>query len=218
MNAPGLSVELRNLLGRSQEFLDAIMDPFEDLPLPGPNRISAAYGACGVAFSHAAAIQLLMFHVNNTAAMGVVRLQFEALVRANWIGFAASEGWVDELMRERKHGEREVDFPPIDHLLDQVAKNLKSNVATHLATLKSDAWDAMNSYTHGGQRQLAAYLGDGYDPAMLTEVLKTSNGLAWMTAKTVFGMVGNAEIGKALVNVYNNHVDCLHGAERIEGV
>ncbi len=58
---------------------------------------------CSVAFEHAESTKILIASGNFTSATGLVRLQFEALVRAMWLLYAASDASVSKLMCELTH-------------------------------------------------------------------------------------------------------------------
>lgn len=45
---------------------------------------------CSVSFEHAESAKILLASGNFTSALGLVRLQYEALVRALWLRYAAS--------------------------------------------------------------------------------------------------------------------------------
>jgi len=46
---------------------------------------------CSVAFEHAESVKVLIASGNFTSALGLVRLQYEALVRAMWLLYSASD-------------------------------------------------------------------------------------------------------------------------------
>lgn len=63
---------------------------------PGPrSRISRLI--CGIVFEHAESVKILITAGNFTSAAGLMRLQYEAVVRALWAFYAATDGFVDKL-------------------------------------------------------------------------------------------------------------------------
>ena len=52
---------------------------------------------CSIAFEHAESAKILISAGNLTSATGLVRLQYEALVRAMWLLYAASDTAVSKL-------------------------------------------------------------------------------------------------------------------------
>lgn len=55
---------------------------------------------CSIAFVHAESAKMLISGGNLTSATGLVRLQYEALVRAMWLLYAASDTAVSKLTSE----------------------------------------------------------------------------------------------------------------------
>jgi hypothetical protein len=55
---------------------------------------------CSIAFEHAESIKMLIATGNFTSAIALARLQYEALVRAMWLIYAASDQAVSKLMCE----------------------------------------------------------------------------------------------------------------------
>jgi hypothetical protein len=66
-----------------------------------------------VAFEHAESAKILLTSGNFTSALGLVRLQYEAFVRAMWLFFAASDLEVSKLLSELTHdsSKRAQNFP-----------------------------------------------------------------------------------------------------------
>jgi len=72
-----------SLVQRSQAFHNAILDALgERVPVNDRSRITLALR--GIAFSHGHGVAAMLVG-NPTSAMALVRLNYEALVRANWV-------------------------------------------------------------------------------------------------------------------------------------
>jgi hypothetical protein len=198
----------RELIERSTVFLDALTGALEGTPIPDTDRAHIAQALCGIAVSHGHALHLLLLHENPTSALALVRLNYEALVRANWVWFGADDAWVARFAGPVMEN-AEPAFPRMDPMLHALTPIAACVLAQTLVELKARAWDAMNSYTHGGQRQIARYQG-AYDEDMLEEVVRTVNALLWYAARTVFHITENVEAGQRILVVYDNFQDCLH--------
>ena len=74
-------------------FLD--LKPSDDSP-----RLTACRILCSVALEHAESAKILIVSGNFTSAVGLLRLQYEALVRAVWLLYAASDSAVGKLAAE----------------------------------------------------------------------------------------------------------------------
>lgn len=93
-------IDIADLLHRSDE-LSNEMAVFLALP-PYDNsakRISSRT-LCGVSFEHAESVRVLISAGNFTSSLGVLRMQYEALVKAVWACYAASDSMISRLQSE----------------------------------------------------------------------------------------------------------------------
>jgi hypothetical protein len=91
------------LLSRSAK-LEAVLAEYLELkPYDGSTRLMVSRVLCGVAFEHAESAKILIASGNFTSAIGLLRLQYEALVRATWLLYAATDAAVAKLAAELTH-------------------------------------------------------------------------------------------------------------------
>jgi len=69
-------------------------------PYDNSARLSACRVLCSVAFEHAESAKMLIVAGNFTSAAGLLRLQYEALARAIWLLYAASDVAVEKISAE----------------------------------------------------------------------------------------------------------------------
>ena len=91
---------INRLLARSVELESKIMEFFALSPFDDSERVMASRVMCSIAFEHAESAKVLISTGNLTSATGLVRLQYEALVRAMWLCYAASDIAVSKLASE----------------------------------------------------------------------------------------------------------------------
>ncbi|WP_424460766.1 DUF6988 family protein [Ottowia sp.] len=111
------TLSLARLLERSSEFEEALLAEFPKggLFLAGQeqrNEIAAA--AALIAIEHAGALRVAAEIGAFNSAAGLLRLQFEAVLRAAWLLFAAAPGQVEKLTCKPKHqgtGDRDARSP-----------------------------------------------------------------------------------------------------------
>lgn len=60
-------------------------------PYENSDRVRTSKIMCSVAFEHAESLKLLLASGNFTSAVGLLRLQFEAFVRATWLFYVAPD-------------------------------------------------------------------------------------------------------------------------------
>jgi hypothetical protein len=104
---------------------------------------------------HHRAIIFLMRSQLYGSAMALVRLVFEAMIRAHWVaaGTCASDAQVDQIAENDNF-----TFPKMHSMAEAVDVAYSDPNGERIAffsQIKKDAWTAMNSYTHSGLLQLA---------------------------------------------------------------
>ena len=102
---------------------------------------------------HHQALILLMRNGLYGSALAIVRLMFEAMIRAHWVAKCASNSQVDKIAENDNF-----PFPNMTDLtkaVDQAFSDPKEKLLTFFQQAKEDAWEATNSYTHSGLLQLA---------------------------------------------------------------
>lgn len=201
------------LLMQSQAFHSSLIGVFEQHPMPPSRRAHVAYGLCSVAFAHSHAVFTLIVHKNNSSAFAILRVLYECLLRGNWVLRAASEDWIDAMFESKPSPDSQTlgfPFPSVDEMLVDIGAQPASGVVRDLAALKTPAgWNAMNSYTHGGQYQIGRYLGT-YDSSAADALIRNVNALAWMTAKTMVEVLQDPELCVRLLPVHHQFIDCFH--------
>lgn len=105
---------LDQMLTRSDALMERLTELLDDADFDGSPRGEAALGMCVVAMEHATALRALMALGLPTSAVSLMRLQFEALTRAMWLIYAASDTAIEKLSA------------PLTLETEQAAKNLPS--------------------------------------------------------------------------------------------
>lgn len=105
---------LDQMLTRSDTLMERLTELLDDAEFDGSPRGEAALGMCVVAMEHATALRALMALGLPTSAVSLMRLQFEALTRAMWLIYAASDAAIEKLSA------------PLTIETEQAAKNLPS--------------------------------------------------------------------------------------------
>jgi hypothetical protein len=106
-----------------------------------------------LSLDHHQAILLLMKSQLYGSALALVRLVFEAMIRAHWVAQCASENQINEAAEND-----DFKFPKMDDMVtavDQAYSDPNDKPSNFFRQAKKDAWKATNSYTHSGLRQLA---------------------------------------------------------------
>ena len=205
---------LEQMLQRSGALHDRLNELLDDAEFDGSPRSEAALGMCLVAMEHATALQALMALGMPTSAVSLMRLQFEALTRAMWLIYAASDAAIGKLSAPLTLDAEQAakNLPTAKEMIDQIGKRVGQGVpaAAHqmLAHFKDVSWNAMNSFVHGGIHPLRRSA-DGFPVHLALQVLRNSNGLSTMTGMTMAVLTGDEAIAKPMSKIQPAFADCL---------
>ncbi len=113
---------INSLLSRSAELESKLLEFLVLAPFDDSERIMASRVMCSIAFEHAESAKMLISAGNLTSATGLVRLQYEALVRAMWLLYAASDTAVSKLTSEltQETADRANRLPMLSEMLEKL--------------------------------------------------------------------------------------------------
>lgn len=160
------------------ERLGAFLLP-SDLQGPEKGRCSAIL--CAVAFEHAECLKMLLAGGNFTSAIGLLRLQYEAFVRAMWVFHTAPDRFVGKMMSDLtvESAQAANKLPMLSEMLEALEGKVPKVVMDQLREFKEYSWMPLNSFVHGGIHVIERQ-GKGYPPELLLQLLKISNGVSVM--------------------------------------
>lgn len=205
---------LDRLLDRSDELHQAILDILADAPMEASARSEASAGMCSLAFEHAEAIRLLMGSGCATSAISLVRLQFEAVTRAMWLLYAATNEQAHSLIQELngQSARAEKNLPTVSPMIDEIGRVVGSRApqAAHemLVRFKEVSLKALNSYIHAGIHALNRHV-DGVPNKLAIQIQKNSNALLTMSAMTLAILTADPVITKKIGRLQLTFTDCL---------
>lgn len=205
------------LLDRSDTFHNAlriVLQGEAERAIPPSARNNAAFSYGHIALEHGSAFQHLLSVDNPTSALALVRLQYEAVLRGSWVFYAAPDKWIDSFGSQPGSNSRKepAEFPKVYKMLEELAVSPAERVlAQSLSALKERAWDALNSYTHGGLRLMVRSL-DGFEPELLDWMLRTTNSLSYIAAQLLAHVANEPVRSNQLLATRNTMSDCMHQA------
>ena len=89
--------DIAELLHESDALATELSAFLELPPYDNSPRIISSRALCGVSFEHSESVRVLIRTGNFTSSLGVLRMQYEALVKAIWALYAASENSIFKL-------------------------------------------------------------------------------------------------------------------------
>ena len=202
------------MLHRSNALHERLDELLGDAEFDGSPRGKAALGMCLIAMEHAAAIQTLMALQLPTSAIGLMRLQFEAITRAMWLLYAANDAAIDKLLAPLTLQSEQAarHLPGASEMIEQIGKRVGQDAppAAHqmLSHFKDVTWHALNSFVHGGIHPLRRSA-DGFPVDLALQVLRSSNSLTTMTGMTMAVLTGDEAVAKPVRKIQPAFADCL---------
>lgn len=208
--------DLEGMLERAHGLYDRIHEILDDGPFHDSPRSQVTLGMCMVALEHAAGLQALMALALPTAAVSLMRHQFEALTRSKWVFYAAPDSAIDKLTAPLTiESERAAKNLPgakdmIDALCSSVSRpnGVPASAYQMLAHFKDVTWPAMNSFVHGGLHPLRRTT-EGFPLGLATQILRNSNGLATMTGMMLSVLTGDQIKANVMSRIQWDFADCL---------
>jgi len=205
-------------LQRSQALDDAAMAILNDpvyRPHDNTNRITTSVAAASVALEHAQAVRVLIAERLPTAALSLMRLQHEALTRAVWSMYAATESELEKLAAPlSKEAEAAASGLPMLALMfkaiEKAAQGNPSAAGAYqgLLDFKTHNASALNSLVHGGIHALQRHA-HGFPLPLVIQALRNCNGLLVMTAMMLAILAGNPATAKRIGTLQTEFADCL---------
>jgi hypothetical protein len=176
------------------------------------NRLS--YLACLISLEHARATRTLLSSGLYPSGLVVLRAQFEALVRAVWIFYAASDMQVDKLgatlTLDTEQGAK--GLPQIADMLAALATKAPRPPYEALTRFKETSWKALNSFAHAGIHPLQRRE-RGYSAKIIEDCVKNSNGLAVIAAMQAAILTGRQQLVGEVGRFQMIYCKCLPSVE-----
>lgn len=176
---------------------------------PPDRRAFLAIRLAGVSLEHWGAQRLLLRAGLDVSGFAMVRLQFEAVIRAVWILECAKDDWLERFSAPVPDGQLEepVLGPPVEAMLSTISKKAPV-IAEMLKQLKDGAWEPMHSYVHGGARPIVQSL-IGTTHYQVSAVLRNANGLGLIAINVLTRALRNPSLNGFVAHLQREYSECL---------
>lgn len=204
------TTNLNTLLARSVEVESALTQFFALPPCYPSERLLLTRALCGIVFEHAESVKVLTSLGNFTSAAGLVRLQYETLVRALWIFYTASDEAVGSLRSELtpENAKKADKLPMLSEMLKHLEGKCPKILTDQLLEFKEYSWKPLSSYVHGGLHAIHRHT-KGYPLELLIQTVKTSNGVLFMSGTLMAILSGDLRQQSIIEKFYNDYADCM---------
>ena len=173
-------------LERAGSYVEELRLSVDGLSLPSSNRMRAAGSCFAIALDHHHAIVLLIQEKLFASSFALLRIEFEAYIRGEWLSQCASDPIVDSFLRGKEP-------PKVDCLLAEL-EMLESFNEKRLSQIKQQTWKSMCAYTHTGGLHVQRWNTEDGIEANYTrdEVLNVLKFAKIIASCTVIGFAGLA--------------------------
>ena len=201
---------INSLLSRSAELESKLLDFLALAPFDKSERFMASRVMCSIAFEHAESAKMLISAGNLTSATGLVRLQYEALVRAMWLLYAASDTAVSKLTSEltQETADRANRLPMLSEMLEKLQGKAPQEPVDMLLEFKEYSWKPLSSFIHGGIHAIHRH-SKGYPRPLLEQMVRISNGVSVIVGMLLVILHGGGEQRGKLPKIQRDFADCL---------
>ena len=201
------------LLERSEAFEEAIADCFPAgrfvLALANQQHELVAT-ACTLCIEHASVLRAAFAIAAPDSGSAVLRLQYEALLRAAWLLYAATPAHIDKLARalDLEAEQAAKNLPGYIDMLDAVVKKAPQGLSAPIAEFNQYSRHALNSFVHSGIHPLRRAR-DGYPEEMAATLVRFSNGLMHFAYRMLASLSGSQQRMDRVTNLYKEFTDCV---------
>lgn len=195
---------------RSDELYSAILEILDGADAYPTGRDLLAFIACDVAFEHGQALLLLLKSESPSSAAALLRIQFEALTRATWLAYAATDGQVAKLAADLTPEAQSAanSLPIFSEMMQSIVKHAPARVSGMLTEFKEMSWKVLNSFVHSGIHPLRRHA-DGYPRPLIIQLIENSNSLTVMTGMLAALLTDEPRYIEPMCKIQKPFADCL---------
>jgi hypothetical protein len=197
------------LLTRSADLAVAVADFLMLKPYECSAKIISSRTLCEVSFEHAESVRILISTGNFTSSLGVLRMQYESLVKAVWALFAASDTSLKKLQSElnNENAKWADKVPLLSEILSELDGKAPPQAVGPLREFKEYSWKPLSSYIHGGIHAISRR-SKGYPKPLLEQAVRSSNGLLLMAGMNLVILSGDSSQSGKVAAIQKQFADC----------
>lgn len=213
MNEAADASRLHLLLERSEAFEEVILACFTEagfvLAVANQQHELVAT-ACTLCIEHASVLRAAFSVAAPNSGAAVLRLQYEALLRAAWLLYAASPSHIEKLARalDLEAEQAAKNLPGHMEMLEAVVKKAPEGLAAPIAEFNQYSRHALNSFVHSGIHPLRRAR-EGFPLEMASTLVRFSNGLMHFAYRMLASLSGSQRRMDRVTHLYKEFTDCV---------
>ena len=218
MNETAEPARIDTLLERSEALEGAISACFPEVGFVlavANQRHELVATACVLCIEHASVLRAAFAVAAPNSGSAVLRLQYEALLRAAWLLFAATPAHVEKLGRtlDLEAEQAAKNLPGYMEMLDAVVKKAPQGLSAPIAEFNQYSRHALNSFVHSGIHPLRR-VREGYPVEMAATVVRFSNGLMHFAYRMLASLSGSQRRMDRVTHLFKEFTDCVPMAKQ----
>jgi len=221
MNESAGPARIDHLLARSEAFEEAILGCFPEagfVSAVANQKHELVATACVLSIEHASVLRGAFADAAPNSGSAILRLQYEALLRAGWLLYAATPGHIDRLgrMLSSEAEQAAKNLPGYAEMVEAVVKKAPHGLSAPIAEFNQYSRNALNSFVHSGIHPLHRAR-EGYPAGMAATAVRFSNGLMHLAYRMLASLSGSPRRMERVTHLYKDFVDCVPMAKSSGG-
>ena len=206
-------MHLDEALWRTQELDERLRHVLQGRPTSQTLRDRCAVGFATLSWEHNHAVRVAFAAGCFSSAIGLMRIQFEALVRAVWAQHLADDAELAVLSADlaADSDRMAAGLPTVGKMvaaIEQAGDRVPDAPKQLLAQFKITNLRSLNSYVHAGIHPYVRHV-KGFPEPLVVQALRNSNGLGVVTAMLIGTLTGDASIVRRIWRCHFNYRDVL---------
>ena len=206
------------LLARSRE-LELEVLSFLDLGTYNKSEKSEASRiACSISIEHSISLKRLIELKLFTSAIALIRLQYEAVVRSQWIYHVASESDISKVWNELTPETADAGnkLPTLSEMIKNLDNSsLSSSTLDMLKECKEYSWKPTSSFIHCGIHAVNRH-DKGYPSKLIEQNIRQSNSLLFIAAMMLAQLAQNQQTANKIRTLQFYFSDDLTNLKKTE--
>jgi hypothetical protein len=166
--------------------------------------------ACFLSIEHASSLRLLLSNDHSTSATALLRLQFEAFIRAAWLLYVANDVQISKLSAPltQKSQQAANNFPGLSDMLKAIELHAPPGLVTPMLEFKNGLLKGLNSFVHSGIHPLALQKVE-FPQTLMRELLLNSNGIMHFSYRMLASLTGSKALLDEVTHLYKPFSECF---------
>lgn len=201
------------LLMRSEDFGSALLACFPEAGFVLADE-ATKYELCAAASTlsteHAFVLRSAFAAIVPNSGAALLRLQYEALLRAAWLLYVASPSQVNKLAAalDLEAEQAAKNLPGYMEMLESVGKSAPEGLSAPLVEFNQYSRHALNSFVHSGIHPLRRAQ-EGFPLELAHRLIIMSNGLMHLAYRMLASLSGSQRRMDKVTHLYRTFEDCL---------